>query len=70
VAKVRESHTGRFLAKMLEIEAPKPKTAARKPKAVKAVTAVKAAKAVKAQPKPAPRTTAAKAKATARAGRR
>ncbi|MDQ1532698.1 MAG: excinuclease subunit [Actinomycetota bacterium] len=58
VAKVRESHTGRFLAKMLEIEAPKPKAVARKPKAVKAV---KAAKAVKAQPKPAPRKTAARA---------
>jgi excinuclease ABC subunit A len=64
VAKVRESHTGRFLAKMLDIEQPqpKPKTAAGKAKA--------AAKTGKAQPTAAPRKAAAKAKAPARSGRR
>jgi excinuclease ABC subunit A len=61
VAKVPESHTGRFLAKMLEIEAPKRKSP--KPKAA-------ARKAPKAAPVATPAPRKAATKAPARSGRR
>jgi excinuclease ABC subunit A len=58
VAKVPESHTGRFLAPMLDLPKPAPKAA----------TTAKTAKATKKPAKAAPRPP--RAKAPARAGRR